>query len=71
MPLFEILDGSDTRDYVQRVEPSPTGGAKLAKAIVDAVLDATDAEDRSKSVFTYSENSDNEAQGVRVRSHHC
>ena len=52
LPLFEVLDGSDTRDYVQRVEPSPTGGAKLAKAIVDAVLDATDAEDRSKSVFT-------------------
>ena len=37
--------GSDTRDYVQRVEPSPTGGAKMAQAIVDAVLDATEAGD--------------------------
>ena len=41
LPLFEILDGSDTRDYVQRVEPSPTGGAKLAKAIVDAIFEPT------------------------------
>ena len=57
LPLFEILDGSDTRDYVQRVEPSPTGGAKLAKAIVDAVLDATDAEDRSRNPITTKEQS--------------
>ena len=38
LPLFDVLDGSDTRDYVERVEPSPTGGAKLAAAIVEAVL---------------------------------
>ena len=57
LPLFEVLDGSDTRDYVQRVEPSPTGGAKLAKAIVDAVLDATDAEDRSRNPITTKEQS--------------
>mmetsp|Transcript_7755 Transcript_7755/g.23034 ORF Transcript_7755/g.23034 Transcript_7755/m.23034 type:complete len:331 (+) Transcript_7755:197-1189(+) len=40
LPLFEVMDGRDTRDYVQRVEPSPVGGAKLARAIVDVVLDA-------------------------------
>ena len=57
LPLFEVLDGSDTRDYVQRVEPSPTGGAKLAKAIVDAVLDATDAEDRSRNPINTKEQS--------------
>lgn len=45
LPLFEVLDGSDTRDYVQRVEPSPTGGAKMAQAIVDAALGATEAGD--------------------------
>ena len=38
LPLYEVLDGTDTRDYVQRVEPSPAGGAKLAEAIVDVVL---------------------------------
>ena len=38
LPLYEVLDGSDTRDYVQRVEPSPVGGAKMAAAIGEAVL---------------------------------
>lgn len=37
-PLFRVLDGSDTRDYVERVEPSPQGGAKMARALMDAVL---------------------------------
>ena len=37
-PLFRVLDGSDTRDYLQRVEPSPQGGAKMARALMDAVL---------------------------------
>eukprot|EP00965_Chrysotila_dentata_P232400 6198948-Pleurochrysis_carterae.AAC.1 len=27
-PLFEVLDGTKPSDYVQRVEPSPSGGAK-------------------------------------------
>ncbi|EOD15105.1 hypothetical protein EMIHUDRAFT_470593 [Emiliania huxleyi CCMP1516] len=38
-PLFEALDGSDPRDYVQRVEPSPEGGRKMAAALLDAILD--------------------------------
>ena len=37
-PLFEVLDGSDTRDYLQRVEPSPQGGAKMARALMDVVV---------------------------------
>ena len=37
-PLFRVLDGSDTRGYLQRVEPSPQGGAKIARALMDAVL---------------------------------
>ena len=36
-PLFEVLDGSDTRDYIERVEPSPRGGRKMAVALVDAL----------------------------------
>ena len=42
MPLFEVLDGSCSEDYVQRVEPSPTGGRKIATALIDAILDGED-----------------------------
>lgn len=38
MPLFEILDGKDTHDYVERVEPSPAGGHKMANAILSELL---------------------------------
>lgn len=37
-PLFRALDGSDTSDYVQRVEPSPRGGAKIAHGLMDFVF---------------------------------
>lgn len=36
--LHEVLDGRDTNDYVQRVEPSPAGGHKMAQALMDAIL---------------------------------
>jgi hypothetical protein len=36
-PLFSILDGKDSHDYVQRVEPSSQGGEKIAQALL-AVL---------------------------------
>ena len=39
--LVEVLDGSETADYVQRVEPSPQGGAKMARALMDAVVGTT------------------------------
>ena len=42
MPLFEVLDGSCSEDYVQRVEPSPTGGRKIAAALIDAIIDGED-----------------------------
>uniref|UniRef100_A0A0G4FG23 Uncharacterized protein n=1 Tax=Chromera velia CCMP2878 TaxID=1169474 RepID=A0A0G4FG23_9ALVE len=38
VPLFHVLDGSDSRDYDNRVEPSAEGGAKMAEAILQAVL---------------------------------
>ena len=31
-PMFNVLDGTNTNDYVQRVEPSSDGGLKLANA---------------------------------------
>lgn len=36
-PMFDVLDGSDTRDYVQRVEPSAAGGEKMGAALLEAV----------------------------------
>jgi len=36
-PLFKVLDGKDTDDYVQRVEPSVIGGKKMGTAIVEAL----------------------------------
>lgn len=35
VPLFEALDGTISEDYVERVEPSPAGGRKMAHLLVD------------------------------------
>jgi hypothetical protein len=34
VPLFHVLDGKNTDDYVQRVEPSPSGGRKMAEYLL-------------------------------------
>ena len=44
VPLYEALDGKDTRDYVQRVEPSSAGGRKLARLIMDRLQRALGGE---------------------------
>jgi len=36
-PLFTTLDGKTTSDYCQRVEPSPSGGHRMAMALMDAI----------------------------------
>jgi hypothetical protein len=38
LPLFQVLDGKDTTDYVARVEPSAEGGRKMGRAIADALF---------------------------------
>lgn len=38
-PLYQVLDGKTATDYLQRVEPSPSGGRKMAQALMRAVLD--------------------------------
>lgn len=38
MPLYTVLDGKNTADYCQRVEPSVQGGEKMADALLDLVL---------------------------------
>ena len=40
VPLFHALDGKITEDYVQRVEPSPSGGHKLAEFLLVRVLES-------------------------------
>lgn len=39
IPLFEVLDGKCDADYEQRVEPSASGGEKLADLLLNHVLD--------------------------------
>lgn len=35
VPLFQVLDGTQPRDYVARVEPSSQGGRKMAEYLLD------------------------------------
>ena len=37
VPLFRVLDGKDSSDYIARVEPSPTGGKKMAEFLLDMI----------------------------------
>jgi hypothetical protein len=37
VPLFRVLDGKNTNDYVQRVEPSAEGGRKMAEFLMDII----------------------------------
>lgn len=37
LPLYEVLDGTQPEDYVERVEPSSLGGLKMAKEIVKII----------------------------------
>jgi hypothetical protein len=39
VPLFQVLDGTDPNDYVERVEPSSQGGRKIAELLLDLILD--------------------------------
>lgn len=37
-PMYKVLDGKNTNDYVHRVEPSARGGEKLANALYSFIL---------------------------------
>jgi hypothetical protein len=45
VPLFEALDGKNTDDYVQRVEPSVQGGRKMAKLLLRKAFGTYDGHD--------------------------
>jgi len=40
--LYHVLDGKHSRDYVARVEPSATGGSKMAQYILH-MIDQSDS----------------------------
>ncbi|CEP00545.1 SGNH hydrolase-type esterase domain-containing protein [Plasmodiophora brassicae] len=51
LPLYAVLDGKDTDDYVARVEPSGQGGRKMADAIFTAArLDQSSTTNSSTSL---------------------
>ena len=37
IPLYKALNGKNTEDYEARVEPSATGGEKIASLIMDSI----------------------------------
>lgn len=41
IPMYEALDGKDTGDYVQRVEPSIQGGRKMAAQFLSRIRAAS------------------------------
>lgn len=42
VPLYRVLDGKNSSDYIARVEPSPSGGKKIAEFLLDMIdLDTT------------------------------
>ena len=48
IPLFEVLDGKNEQDYVQRVEPSASGGVKMAEFILDKVISVEQEKNHDK-----------------------
>jgi hypothetical protein len=44
-PLFRVLDGKNTDDYVARVEPSVQGAEKMSTALLDHIFDRLDQDD--------------------------
>ena len=41
VPLFQALDGTRSEDYVARVEPSASGGRKMAEYMLDVIYNGT------------------------------
>lgn len=37
IPLFRTLDGTRSEDYIARVEPSASGGRKMAEYMLDVI----------------------------------
>jgi hypothetical protein len=51
IPLFHVLDGKDSRDYIARVEPSPQGGRKMAEYILDVIERSTNHRHQTNETY--------------------
>lgn len=47
VPLFNVLDGKHSNDYVARVEPSALGGKKMAEYLLDTIQHDSTSVNRS------------------------
>jgi hypothetical protein len=43
VPLFNVLDGKRSEDYIARVEPSAVGGRKMAEFLLDMIETPSDS----------------------------
>lgn len=66
VPLFAALDGQNTTDYSQRVEPSATGGMKMAQLILQAVHDRSTTSQAMSEAYEA-----HEKQLLLKNSNHC
>lgn len=44
-PMYEVMDGKNPEDYVERVEPSPLGSRKIARELMRRIVAATKEDD--------------------------
>ena len=42
IPLFQVLNGKNSKDYIQRVEPSAMGGKKMGEFIITEIMKHVD-----------------------------
>lgn len=52
IPLFHVLDGKKSEDYVARVEPSALGGKKMAEYFVDVISGKINYGAMDRSVYS-------------------
>eukprot|EP00604_Paraphysomonas_vestita_P003204 CAMPEP_0174821870 /NCGR_PEP_ID=MMETSP1107-20130205/10679_1 /TAXON_ID=36770 /ORGANISM="Paraphysomonas vestita, Strain GFlagA" /LENGTH=140 /DNA_ID=CAMNT_0016039409 /DNA_START=634 /DNA_END=1056 /DNA_ORIENTATION=- len=58
IPLFQVLNGKDSNDYVQRVEPSAIGGKKMGSFIISEVMKQFNPNSKSNNNNNNNNNQD-------------
>ena len=54
VPLYQVLDGKNSDDYIARVEPSSSGGQKLAEFLLDVIEQSSADISRSSAPLSYT-----------------
>ncbi|CAB9504757.1 expressed unknown protein [Seminavis robusta] len=65
VPLYEVLDGQHSQDYVARVEPSPLGGEKMASLLLHMIDHSNDAATTTSAALLSSKPPDASYMGDR------